>query len=290
MRSGFGSIDAVGAFFGGLIGALFGAVLFLFGAVVWYVVKLLVVKPAIWVYGALTPQAPASSTLKQFEVEQEQTALAAHSVESARSIRVVTLTNKAVLHLKCYEGEAKPTVVWKTKALRERFGNRMQLESIDLSEHSETEAQDIALEKVKALIDGVKQLKGTREQRSGGETETIHPEPDKAAPAPTKAPAEPEKRRLPKQGDVSYIGKLVRAGVETRKGVKEPYDCYCVTIFDYELGTENQLWGTDLERAMIDSNASPGERVKVSMIGETPVSYKGRKNVKKVWSIEKIAA
>lgn len=100
------------------------------------------------------------------------------------------------------------------------------------------------------------------------------------APKPTEAPsqaapvtAEPAKAPQPRPPTPqSYQGRLIKSGLETRTGVKEPYTSFCVDLEDSaNPGATNRIWGADLARALQEVGASPGNMVKVLYMGKTPV-------------------
>lgn len=109
---------------------------------------------------------------------------------------------------------------------------------------------------------------------------------------PDEAPTpEPESRafmRTPRKGLAAYTGALLSCGVEPQRRGNRTFDCYSITIDDEALGTHQQLSGTDLERALAESGASVGDRVRVEVVGETPTVVKGKPVTKKIWQVTKL--
>jgi hypothetical protein len=84
----------------------------------------------------------------------------------------------------------------------------------------------------------------------------------------------------------SWTGILSWAGVESRMLGEKQIKQFSVKINDGKLGgAPNQIWGTDLERALRDSGAQLGEMVKVSLIGSDEAAGK---NGKKIYHIQVI--
>lgn len=140
----------------------------------------------------------------------------------------------------------------------------------------ELQAEELKVEEVKASPVAVplQNTEGVAVQAPGAESVIASPKSSRMKP--------------PRGGLVTYQGVLRGAGIQRRTGVQEPYDCYCVTIADQALGHDQQLWGIDLERAVEASGAAIGDSIKVALVGETPVHFRGKTTYKKVWSVEKV--
>lgn len=123
--------------------------------------------------------------------------------------------------------------------------------------------------------------------------EDIRPTQPRTAPiskdAADDAPAKPH---LPKaKGGVVYQGKLVRFGIEPRTlaGGKR-IDQFFIDISMNDLGDGvHRLWGTDLERALRDSGAKPGNSIKVVHVGNVklPAPSVGHKNIYEITMLDK---
>ena len=90
------------------------------------------------------------------------------------------------------------------------------------------------------------------------------------------------------RGEVSYQGTILSFGIEERKKGTEKFDQFCVRLHDEDLQAENPLWGVDLERVIQETGAKVGDRVKLSLVGETQVLVKDKKRPKKLWALTKI--
>lgn len=99
------------------------------------------------------------------------------------------------------------------------------------------------------------------------------PSPDVPREGPNKGPS-----KRPPAAEAVYVGELAYARPDMRKqGLKKPYSSYCVAIYDKaQNGAINEFWGTDLQRAIDDSHARPGDIISVSMTGATQVPIKER--------------
>lgn len=106
----------------------------------------------------------------------------------------------------------------------------------------------------------------------------------------TAEPRATTKRKAvaPKVVEATYRGRLVRSGVETNTTVSKPYESFCVTYEDEQLGANQQLWGADLNRALRESGAQPGDQIEILSVGSTDVTIAGQSKRKRVWAINKL--
>lgn len=157
-------------------------------------------------------------------------------------------------------------------------GKRIQMGDMSYSDKAEVIEQTL-----NELKQGNKPVLGTGNsvpavQNTPMPSEKIETKPKQVAPVEMRPPKK----------EVSYRGVMTQCGVETREDVTNPYDCYCIHLADQLLGVVNKLWGTDLQRAVQESGAEPGDAIEVSVVGETPVFSGGKTKTKKVWSIVKL--
>lgn len=290
--------ENLGAFFGGFVGAIVGCVFFLVGFIIYGAIKALV-------FLAAPVRSAFSKTEKMKSVQGGEATkkfraprVAADgdeiedAVQAADAIKVVSVGRQARIHLRFYRDEVQRTVVMLTKQLVAQHGKRVRLDPINMREHDEEFVVQDSIKQAQSIIDGVKKPVKVKAMASVQESASIAPNEPELQPEPEvqNTPEKTRSRKVRNEGVVAYIGTLLSCGVETRTGVRVPYECYCVTIHDENLKSENQLWGTDLERAVQESSVMPGDRIKVAMIGETPVAVAGQSKRKKVWQIEKLSA
>lgn len=302
-NQGISGIDSVMITVGAIAGSvLVGAIVLVVFAAKWAVHPVLRAARENWnernskrsplTAGELAPSPAAAS-----QARPEQPATAA----PADRINTVELRNGgAVLHIRYFGDMVRAHVVLREAALVAQHGKRVDLPPVTLAGSSVKAVEAELLARAQELVEPAAQ--GLEIPQEGAISSTgidNDPVQDNPAPAeqktaepelPKVAPRKAQTVRKPRGGLVSYQGVLRRAAVERRTGVKEPYDCYCVTIADEALGHDQQLWGTDLERAVEQSGAEIGDAVRVSLIGETPVHHKGRTTHKKIWSVERVAA
>lgn len=115
----------------------------------------------------------------------------------------------------------------------------------------------------------------------------------KAAESTTVKPRVERKAKAPQKREVSYRGTLLEAGMAEKTSSKsgegeKKFPWYRVLIHDDKLGGENALWGNDLERAIKESGAQPGEQIELGVVGDTEVMHRGKPKTKTIWAVSKI--
>lgn len=300
-NQGISGIDTVGMALGATFGAvLVGTVVVLAFTAKWAVHPVIRWASNKWrehqVRSPLTAQQLTPRSAAEPVTTPEQ------GLGPANRIQTMDLRNGgAILHIRYFGDEVRAHVVMRESALVAQHGKRIDLPPATLAGSSikAVEAQFAALAQqlVESAADAQQIPQEAAISSTGIGNESVQDSP--ATPAeqssaepelPKVAPRKASPMRVPKGGLVSYRGVLRRAGMERRTGVPDPYDCYCVTIADEALGHDQQLWGTDLERAVEESGAEIGDAVRVALVGETPVHHRGRTTHKKIWSVEKLAA
>lgn len=312
--NGAAGVDWIAAAVGACAGALIAVVGLTIG---WLTFRLW--KGLVWLWkgraetACVTPlEADSLDTQPPTASASDTTGAAASNVVPTSSvadmIRTLPLDGAVgMLHLRVFstEGVVKPLLILREASLVQQHGRRIELAAINTAGQSTGAVNALALEQVRALIGPAQQANAhlepistagsdAKEADNGSVAPPIEADDagqgEQTAPPVPKAPARSPKVRAPRNGLVDYQGTLVRAGVERRTGVKNPYDCYCVTFVDKALDHEQQVWGTDLERAIDEAGVVPGDRVRIVLVGETPVNHRGRSSMKKIWSVEKVAA
>lgn len=94
----------------------------------------------------------------------------------------------------------------------------------------------------------------------------------------------------PKRGNTSILGTLIDSGRDVRTIEGKTHNNFCIELTVDELGGAAQkLYGEDLQRALRDSGASNGDRIRVTHKGWTNVTLPGNQRSitrKKMYSIE----
>lgn len=103
----------------------------------------------------------------------------------------------------------------------------------------------------------------------------------------TAAPPPPRKKAVSRK-QISYRGVLIDAGLAPRTQGDRSFNQYRVLLHDDNLCGELPLWGTDLERVLLESGVKPGDRIEASIVGETEVMIKGKPKPKTIWAISKV--
>ncbi len=165
------------------------------------------------------------------------------------------------------EGLAKRVVRIRDKALAEKFGEKLNLEEIEVVNFDE--------------VDGIVEqtVREVKEKFSIGDT----------AKAVTTPPRERKSTRTKAKAATSYTGEIIRFGMETREGKEGKYDTFALHLFDDQAGAPHELCGTDLQRAIKEAGVQPGDTVKVESLGRTQVPLgNGRTGFKNLWSVSKV--
>ncbi|MCK9985419.1 MAG: hypothetical protein AzoDbin1_01891 [Azoarcus sp.] len=302
-NQGISGIDTVFITLGAIAGSiLVGTVVLVVFAAKWAVHPVLRSARASWIErnGKRSPLTAAELAPNSAATSQARSEQAATASSADRSSTVELRNGGAMLHIRYFGDVVRAHVVLREAALVAQHGKRVDLPPVTLAASSvkvvEAELVARAQEIVEPAAHGQEKPQEGAISSTGSDNDSVQDNPapveqKTAVPElPKVAPRKAQTVRHPRGGLVSYQGVLRRAAVERRTGVKEPYDCYCVTIADEALGHDQQLWGTDLERAVEQSGAEIGDAVRVSLIGETPVHHKGRTTHKKIWSVERVAA
>lgn len=137
------------------------------------------------------------------------------------------------------------------------------------------DAQVVAdsLERAAEAVDAKRELK---QERSVDQDAPKKDQPDKPETAPSResTPAEDDSTRLVEHGAAPY---------QHEAGKR---DSYFVTV-ERANGTQETLWGVDLERAITESGAKAGDVIDVKNIGSTPVTLpNGIETHRNTWNVE----
>lgn len=92
---------------------------------------------------------------------------------------------------------------------------------------------------------------------------------------------------IPTSERPTYEGKLLDFGMRRNKQTTNAFTSFCVVLYDYALKGTQVHWGADLERACAVAGVQKGERVRLSIVGETP-SKRAKGRNKRLWLCEKI--
>lgn len=226
----------------------------------------------------------AQNTMTDQRAGHEESAI--KDCDSADKIVSVKVGSATVVHCRFYAAAntITRTIVRRQKRLLKRFGRTRELPALEIEGTTLDELERRTIADAKAILDEECEPKKTRQVK-----------PIQDAQAPEKVEAT-EKRDQPKElvmsppkkGVVTYRGKLLASGIAERSFGNKTSNSYGITFEDESLGSENKLWGADLERALKDSGAQTGDRIELVLIGESPVMIKGKPKTKNIWSIRKI--
>lgn len=194
--------------------------------------------------------------------------------------------------------------------IAKKIGTRIKLEEIKIGDKSVADVEQLTIAEVENILERASKPKESpviaskKDVPPTGKPLSV---PDnvrhETAPTSVQAPAlsepavqapleqMPSKPRPPRKAEATYRGVLEKFGVESREDRNNGghYNCFCLHLFDWSLGTSHDLVGTDLERAIREANAAIGDSIEVSLVGDikTPIGG-GKVRRKKVWSIIKI--
>lgn len=165
------------------------------------------------------------------------------------------------------EGVVKRVVRFHNKKLAEEHGEKLKLPEIDLIDIGAADAL------VAQTVDEI------RSKFSIGHAAKV------AQPAGKRAAAIPQAK-----ASASYTGKIIRFGMETHDGNGgKKFEAFTLHLFDAQAGAPHELRGADLQRAIKEVGARPGDMVKVDSLGRTPVSLgEGKTGFKNLWSVVKV--
>lgn len=281
---GISGVDTVVSLAAGLIGVVFGALI----GIVLYAVRL----PYV-IFKSRKDQPSLERELAECEEPLRTARLPKPGVNASATnavadrVRMLQVDDLAKVHCRFYQerGVIQRHAFFLTEKAIQKLGARIELDPLPLAKSIDLDARTIseirALCGVESSTDAVKLniVQGDTlpaESGAGEAAHVAHQSPPKRKPS------------RPRHGAMAYQGALVGSGVQTRTVGSRTYESYCVTFDDEALGTEHQLWGADLERALKESGALVGDRVRIELVGETPTMVKGKSVTKKIWQVSKV--
>lgn len=283
---GFSGIDALVSLLGGLVGILVGVIV---GIVLSAIkipvdaVRLLKLKRN----GAVS-QAPATTGKGGHQQSPSNVSPVEAPIGAADRIKQFQVGNIAKVHCRFYADAdvVARHVFFLTQESIAKAGKRVELTPLKASGIDQAELERTTVQEIYALL-------GVAESNTSGNViakevlvETVGAD-SQAEAATTPKPKAPNVRAA-RQRMASYQGVLLSACVQTRRTANSQYDAFCLTFDDEALGAEHQLWGADLQRAIEESGAQAGDRVRVELVGETPTVVKGKTVTKKIWQVTKL--
>ena len=279
---GISGVDQLLGFMAGLVGIMVGVLIIAIGGLC--KVPVLLVR-----------------TLKQKQISPNEATPAAATKDAkdeglsdpnlqggADRVQMFKIGELATVHCRFYMDDdlITRTVVMLDADAAKKHGRRLSLDSLKLSATDQGRLMDVTESEVRKLVEvELPPTASTVVRKEVPVAEEVVETPE-AASAP-----EPEARafmRKPRKGLAAYTGALLSCGVEPQRRGNRTFDCYSITIDNEALGTHQQLSGTDLERALAESGASVGDRVRVEVVGETPTVVKGKPVTKKIWQMTKL--
>ena len=182
---------------------------------------------------------------------------------------------------------ARRSITLTSQVLKKRFGRRLNLPEMAVEiPKGITELVNQTTQEAEAMIEinKVRVIKPPKERAASPPVITAPVTVPKVIES-TK-PSEPSlKAPRPRRKQVTYQGSLIKYGQETRGEGPESYRCFCLHIYDEELGSTHQVWGTDLERAIKEAGVGSGDRIEVAQVGTIPTASGSNK---KVFAIQKL--
>lgn len=283
---GYSGIDEGVSLMGGLLGIVIGVMV---GVVLLAItmpvdaVRLLMRKRSDAV-----SQAPATTGKVEHHQSHSNVAPVETPIGAADRVKQFQVGSIAKVHCRFY---ADADVVARhvfllTQEAMAKAGKRVELTPLKASGIDQAELERTTVQEIYALL-------GLAESNISGNViakevlvETVGAD-SQVETATTPKPKAPNLRAA-RQRMASYQGVLLSACVQTRRTANSQYDAFCLTFDDEALGAEHQLWGADLERAIEESGAQVGDRVRVELVGETPTVVKGKTVTKKIWQVTKL--
>lgn len=284
-HAGFSGIDPILCLLAGICGIVVGLAiggLLIIGRLPIYAVQFLKRKRD----DAVAAATEATATVTQASDEESTPSRA--SLGNADRVKQFQIGTLAKVQCRFYSEDDLVTrhVFFLSQDAVAKAGKRIDLDPLRASEIDVSQLEQTTVQEVHALLG----LAGSGPSGNLAENEATGDPVEVASQAeavPASKPKAP-KVRAERQRMASYQGVLLSACVQTRKSANPPYDAFCLTFDDEALGAEHQLWGADLERAIEESGAHMGDRVRVELVGETPTVVKGKTVTKKIWQVTKI--
>ncbi|CAM5537020.1 hypothetical protein TMEC54S_00361 [Thauera mechernichensis] len=279
---GISGVDQLLGFMAGLVGIMVGVLIIAIGG--------LCKVPVLLVQTLKQKQiSSGEATPTEVSKRQEDEGRSDPNLQGgADRVQMFKLGDLATVHCRFYMDDdlITRTVVMLDADAAKKHGRRITLDALKLSATDQGRLVDMTESEVRKLVEvQLPPTASTVVRKEVPVAEEVVETPD-AVSAP-----EPEARafmRKPRKGLAAYTGVLLSCGVVPQRRGNRTFDCYSITIDDEALGTHQQLSGTDLERALAESGASAGDRVRVEVVGETPTVVKGRPATKKIWQVTKL--
>ncbi len=279
---GISGVDQLLGFMAGLVGIMVGVLIIAIGG--------LCKVPVLLVRTLKQKQiSSGEATPTEVSIRQEDEGRSDHNLQGgADRVQMFKIGELATVHCRFYMDDdlITRTVVMLDADAAKKHGRRLSLDSLKLSATDQGRLMDVTESEVRKLVEvQLPSTASTVVRKEVPVAEEVVETPD-AVTAP-----EPESRafmRTPRKGLAAYTGALLSCGVEPQRRGNRTFDCYSITLDDEALGTHQQLSGTDLERALAESGASVGDRVRVEVVGETPTVVKGKPVTKKIWQVTKL--
>lgn len=279
-----------GSLIAGALGLVVGLLVTLIMACLWMVALLF--KPIPF----KRPHRPAEPTRAE-PVPVEDDMAEAEMQEVANRVLFRKIGEDAKLHCRLYQArrQIECKVVSRSDRARAVFGQCELIDTASLDDCSLEMAAQRAEARIRERLDRHDAKAGTTAQTTAcPETGTQAQGDDANGPneafsgSTRRNPTGHTKRVIqpPKEGVVRYRGALVEAGVKPRPG--RGYESYSVALDDESLGSVQELWGADLERALAESGAAIGDRIELALLGESPTVVKGKTVRKKIWAAAKL--
>lgn len=181
------------------------------------------------------------------------------------------------------------TVRIKDATLAEKFGQRMKLEDVMLEGVSVQDIVTTTTGEVRNLLsiassahtESVKKVDGGNVDRKARARIKAHKQEREQS-------QNQRQRQLKAKAKASYVGEVIRFGMEEKNGREGPYQTFCLNLLDTEAGAPHQLSGVDLERAIKDAGVTPGDKVVVENLGRTSITLgDGSTGYKNLWNVRK---
>jgi hypothetical protein len=283
---GYSGIDEGVSLLGGLLGIVIGVIV--------GVVLLAITMPvdAIKLLKRKRNNAVSQVPVMTSEADLQQSPSTVSPVEApigaADRVKQFQVGSIAKVHCRFY-AEADVVarhVFFLTQEAIAKAGNRVELTPLKASETDQAQIERTTVQEINALLGVVESETSGNVIAKEASVENVG-EGSHVEAATTPKPKAPNVRAA-RQRMASYQGVLLSACVQTRRTANSQYDAFCLTFDDEALGAEHQLWGADLERAIEESGAQVGDRVRVELVGETPTVVKGKTVTKKIWQVTKL--
>ncbi len=283
---GFSGIDTLVSLLGGLVGIFIGVIV----GIVLFAFKIPV--DAVRLLKLNRNDAVSQETATTGMGEHQQSPSNASPVDAhigaADRIKQFQVGSIAKVHCRFYTDAdvVARHVFFLTQEAIATVGVRVELTPLKASKIDQAQLERTTVQEINALL-------GVAESNTSGNViakevlvETVGA--DSQVETATTPKPKAANVRAARQRMASYQGVLLSACVQTRRTANSQYDAFCLTFDDEALGAEHQLWGVDLERAIEESGAHAGDRVRVELVGETPTIVKGKSVTKKIWQVTKL--